>query len=204
VTANQRQALFEALELLWQEARLQPLTTEGRFYVITGGPGSGKSSLIDALERAGYGRTIEAGRKIIQEQMSIGGHALPWDDRTLFAEMMLDREMRSYREAQQRKGIVFFDRGVADVSGYLRLLGQPVPEHIKKAAEVVRYNQHVFVAPPWKEIFRQDRERKQDFEEAIRTCDALVATYQSYGYDLVELPRVSIDARVKFVVERVK
>jgi predicted ATPase len=28
-----------------------------RFFVVTGGPGSGKSTLIEALERAGYGRT---------------------------------------------------------------------------------------------------------------------------------------------------
>jgi predicted ATPase len=190
------------LKKLQKETRFQHLTIEDRFYVVTGGPGSGKSSLIDALERAGYSRTIEAGRAIIQEQMSIGGHALPWDDRMLFAEMMLDWEMRSYHDAQQQKGIVFFDRGVPDVSGYLRLIGEPLPEHMRKACEVLRYNRRVFVAPPWKEIFRQDRERKQDFDEAVRTCDALVATYQSCGYDLVELPRASIDARAKFVIEQ--
>jgi predicted ATPase len=36
-------------------------------FVITGGPGSGKSTLIDALERAGFARSIEAGRAIIQD-----------------------------------------------------------------------------------------------------------------------------------------
>ena len=176
---------------------------EDRFYVVTGGPGSGKSSLIDALARAGYGRSLEAGRAIIQEQVSIGGRALPWDDRMLFAEVMLDREMRSYREAQDEKGTVLFDRGVPDVCGYLRLIGQVVPAHMSKAAEEFRYNPLVFVAPPWEEIFCQDRERKQDFDEAVRTCDALVETYQSYGYDLVPLPRTSVDERVRFVIERI-
>lgn len=33
-----------------------------RFVVITGGPGSGKTSLIEALQRAGYARSVEAGR----------------------------------------------------------------------------------------------------------------------------------------------
>jgi len=97
--------------------------TADRFFVLTGGPGSGKSSLIDALERLGYSRSVEAGRGIIQDQVDIGGSALPWADRVLFAELMLSWEMRSYRLAQEHPGAVFFDRGVLDVAGYLRLSG---------------------------------------------------------------------------------
>ena len=48
--------------------------------VITGGPGSGKTTLIDALEAAGFARTHEAGRGIIRDQTAIGGPALPWRD----------------------------------------------------------------------------------------------------------------------------
>jgi len=66
-----------------------------RFFVLTGGPGSGKSALLDALERAGYARSVEAGRGIILDQQTIEGRALPWSDPTLFAEMMLSWEMRS-------------------------------------------------------------------------------------------------------------
>ncbi|HHY48383.1 MAG TPA: AAA family ATPase, partial [Alphaproteobacteria bacterium] len=48
------------------------------FVIITGGPGSGKTTLICALHRRGYGRTLEAGRFIIQQQVAIGGRALHW------------------------------------------------------------------------------------------------------------------------------
>ena len=68
-----------------------------RFFVVTGGPGSGKSTLIDALERAGCARSVEGGRGIIQDQVAIGGTALPWSDPSAFAELMLSWEMRSYR-----------------------------------------------------------------------------------------------------------
>jgi predicted ATPase len=173
------------------------------FFIVTGGPGSGKSCLIDAIERLGYPRSVEAGRGIIQDQVDIGGQALPWADRALFAELMLSWEMRSYHLAQQHPGPVFFDRGVLDVAGYLRLSGLPVPPHVAKAAERFRYNKHVFVAPPWKEIFHPDQERKQDFDEAIRTYDALTATYKEFGYNLVELPRVSVEDRVQFVFTKV-
>jgi predicted ATPase len=173
-----------------------------RFLVLTGGPGSGKSTLIDALERAGFSRSLEAGRGIIQDQVSIGGPAVPWNDRGLFAELMLGWEMRSYRMAEQQTGPVFFDRGVPDVVGYLRLSKLPVPAYFKKAAETFRYNGRVFIAPPWQEIFQQDRERKQDFDEAVRTYEVLAETYRAFGYELIELPRVPVAERVRFVLQR--
>ena len=92
-----------------------------RFIVISGGPGSGKSTVIDSLEHQGFSRSIEAGRAVIQHQTIIGGNALPWADRALFAELMLSWEMRSYDLALEQKGPVFFDRGVPDVIGYLIL-----------------------------------------------------------------------------------
>ncbi len=175
-----------------------------RFVVVTGGPGSGKSTLIDALERVGFGRTIEAGRGIIQDQVAIGGRALPWVDPALFAEMMLALEMRSYRAAEQQAGIIFFDRGVPDVAGYLRLMKLPVPESVEKAVATFRYNSRVLIAPPWEEIFQQDRERKQDFAEAVRTSEVLAETYTKYGYELVELPRLSVEERLRFVRESMR
>ena len=174
-----------------------------RFFVVTGGPGSGKSSLIDALQNNGYARSVEAGRGVIQDQTTIGGRALPWVDPVLFAEMMLCWELRSYQTATHQPGLVFFDRGVPDVIGYLRLLNLPVPAHMEKAAKTFRYNRRVFIAPPWQEIFRQDRERRQNFDQAVRTYDTMVATYTALGYDLEEIPRVPIDERVRFVLQSV-
>ena len=183
--------------------RTQAFPETDRFFVLTGGPGSGKTALIEVLRQSGYYCTVEAGRGVIQEQMLIGGHALPWADRSLFADLMLSWEMRSYRMAQPQSESVFFDRGVIDVLEYLSLLGQAIPEYMQKAAEKFRYNRRVFIAPPWEEIFHQDGERKQDFEEAVRTYDAMVTTYNQYGYELLELPRVSVRERLDFVLQEV-
>jgi predicted ATPase len=171
-----------------------------RFFIITGGPGSGKTSLLDALEKMNYKRSVEAGRGIIQQQVVIGGRALPWDDKLLFAELMLSWEIRSYQIAEQWAGIGFFDRGVPDIAAYLMLSNLPVPKYVQRAIETFRYNPRVLIAPPWREIFTQDRERKQDFDEAIRTYEALVKTYNRNGYKLVELPCTSIEERVRFVL----
>lgn len=172
-----------------------------RFFVVTGGPGSGKSTLIDALEGAGFARSQEAGRGVIQDQMAVDGRALPWRDPAAFAELMLSWEMRSHHLARHARGPVFFDRGVPDVIGYLRLSGLAVPAHAEAAARRFRYYRRVFIAPPWPEIYTQDTERRQDFDEAVRTYEAMVDCYASYGYRLVELPRASVKARVRFVLD---
>ena len=96
-------------------------------FVITGGPGSGKTTLIDALEREGFARSRESGRAIIQDQLAIDGPALPWRNPASFAELMLAWEMRSFRMVRELPGPVFCDRGVPDVVGYLRLMKLPVP-----------------------------------------------------------------------------
>ncbi|MFR9728467.1 AAA family ATPase [Saccharopolyspora sp. MS10] len=167
--------------------------------VVTGGPGSGKTTLLDALGAAGWARTEEAGRAIIREQLAIGGTALPWDDRERFAELMLLRELRAHRAAPG--GVVFFDRGVPDVLGYLRVEGLPEPEPARAAAREFRYAPRVLLAPPWPEIYRTDAERTQSPELAARTCESLREVYAEHGYEVLELPRASVADRVRFALD---
>ena len=108
---------------------------------------------------------------------------------------MLSWEMRSYRDALGKPGAVFFDRGLPELVGYFRLMGLPLPAHFSAAAEHFRYNRRVFIAPPWPEIFTQDSERKQTPEEAERTHDAVADAYAELGYELVPLPKASVEAR---------
>ena len=173
-----------------------------RFFVITGGPGSGKTTLIHALQDAGQVCLPEAGRAVIQEEVAAGGSALPWADRTAFAARMIEKDLASYRRASSIGGPVFFDRGIPDVAGYLRLSGLPVPPAVDRAARMNRYNRRVFIAPPWREIFHQDTERKQDFEEAMLTHGAMAETYEQYGYELCALPLAPVTDRLAFVLAR--
>ncbi|OCW59569.1 AAA family ATPase [Hoeflea olei] len=168
-------------------------------FVVTGGPGSGKTSLIDALVRRGHRSMPEAGRAIIQDQVRIGGSSLPWGDRAMFAELMLGWELRSHHEASTLEGPVLMDRGIPDVVGYLTLCGLPVPDHVETAARLYRYNSRVFIAPYWDAIFAQDAERKQDRQEAEATARVMAETYARLGYQLIELPRTSVEARADFI-----
>lgn len=131
--------------------------------------------------------------------MAIGGTALPWADRSAFAELMPGWELRSWRETDAHSGITLFDRGVPYVTGYHTLSGLPVPQHVRKAAELFHYNRRVFIAPPWQAIFGQDTERRQTWKEAEATYHVMVDVYSALDYELVDLPRATIEDRARFV-----
>lgn len=57
----------------------------------------------------------------------------------------------------------------------------------------------VFIAPPWPEIYRQDDERRQDIDIARQTYESMAQTYVALGYDLVEIPRASIEDPMPFL-----
>jgi predicted ATPase len=174
-----------------------------RLYVLTGGPGSGKTTLIEALGRAGVATSPEVGRAVIREQLAAGGDALPWADQHAFADLMVVRDVAAQREVLASGVVTVLDRGVPDVAGFLRVSGLPVPPHIDAAARTCRYNTRVFIAPFWPEIFTADAERKQSPDVAEATFAVMVETYRDYGYDLVELPRAPVADRVAFVLDRI-
>ncbi|RVV97180.1 ATPase [Mesobaculum littorinae] len=169
------------------------------FFVVTGGPGVGKTSLITELSRRGFHATPDSGRAIIREEVARGGDALPWADRMAYAERMLERDLRACEDAEALSGPVIFDRGIPDIIGYLTLCGLPVPPHVAAAAKAARYNRRVFLAPFWDEIFTQDSERKQTRAEAEATCAVMRETYTALGYQITELPRADIATRADFI-----
>ncbi|QNH01647.1 AAA family ATPase [Pseudomonas sediminis] len=171
------------------------------FHVLTGGPGSGKSSLLAALAQKGQNVVEEAGREIIRDQQTIAGLGLPWHDPKLFAELMLAWELRAHRQALTRKGPVFFDRSLVDIIGYLRLNDLPVGEHLLQAVRQLRYQRQVFLLPHWPQIYRNDHERRQDAAEAERTCAVMREAYVEADYRLIEVPRMSLAQRRDFVLQ---
>ncbi|HTV67446.1 MAG TPA: AAA family ATPase [Rhizobiaceae bacterium] len=169
------------------------------FFIITGGPGAGKTTLIKALAKAGHRTMPEAGRAIIAARNKVDA---PLTDPRLYAELMLLWEIRSHGAAMKGQGPVFFDRGVPELAGFLPMMGKPSPDHFERAAEIWTYNRSVFVAPPWEGIYVQDNERRQSWEEAVRTFEFCVETYERLGYEPVLLPLASVEERMRFVLER--
>lgn len=167
-------------------------------FIVTGGPGAGKTTLLDAAAAVGMRVGREAARAIIQAQMAIDGPAHHWGNRALYAELMLDRDIQTYL-ALGDGAPALCDRGIPELVCYGRDWGLTETGHFQRAAMLYRYNPVVFLAPPWREIFVTDAERREGWEHAQRVCASLRDGYAELGYRIVELPKADVAERLAFV-----
>lgn len=166
--------------------------------VITGGPGFGKTSVIQALGQKGFRVGGEIARELIDEQLAAGGELLPWKNLTAFQQEVCRRRLDFYN-TQQGSGWAFVDRGIPDQLAFARYRGFQNPKFLVDNAKKYRYFPVVFLMPPWKEIYTQDKIRTESFEEACQIHEIIEQTYQELGYQLVEVPKVTVPERVVFI-----
>lgn len=171
-------------------------------YVITGGPGFGKTSVISELKKQGFNGSEELSRQFIQEQMQGDGKLLPWVDRAGYSREMLKRRIQQYKNTPVNE-LWFFDRGILDLIAYMVKDGLQVPDVYYESAKEYRYNEMVFLTPPWEEIHKNDSERLEPFKEAVHIHKEIESVYNHLGYRCVGLPKVTVEERVAFILERI-
>ncbi len=170
--------------------------------VITGGPGTGKSTVITELEKRGYAVQPEVSREIIREAKEQGIDQLFLEDPLLFSQKLIEGRVEQYHQADRMNAeVVFFDRGIPDVIAYLRYSKTPVPPDFQRAAEEHPYDQPVFVMPPWEEIYTTDFERYESFNQAQLIHNRLVNMYMDLGYFLIFVPFGTPEKRTDFVLD---
>ena len=166
------------------------------FFLITGGPGVGKTALLAELRRRGERVVEETHRRVIREQVASGGTALPWIDQDAYLARAAREDIAIFDGMEDVRERVFFDRGILD-----SMIDGRAPDWMEAAARTHRYSRTVFVPPPWREIYTQDDERKQSFEDCLATHEAISRRLLDLGYQPVTVPRGSVEARAAFILE---
>jgi predicted ATPase len=168
--------------------------------IITGGPGFGKTSIVDELESRNYACIHEVSRKIIKEQLETRGDILPWKNLKRFSELLMELRIKQFDEVLHQ-GFTFFDRGIPDIISYMQRSDLHIPVDYFSHVNKCTYYSTVFIVPPWKEIYKIDGERKENFETAVDLHDYISETYQNFGYETVVLPKVSVKERADFILQ---
>lgn len=181
-----------------QPRTLESLTNvQTEWAVLTGGPSSGKSTLLAALGDRGIQTSTEIAREFISERMAKG---MTLDDIRSDAHglqmAILEHSIQRVLDLEP-SNLVIFDRGLPDAVAYQNLSGLDV-EAAHRASTHVRYKR-VFVL---ESVGLQHDEVRNESPEMVKRIEAeIIRTYTSFGYELTHIPAVSVEERVRMVLE---
>lgn len=167
-------------------------------FILTGGPGAGKTTSLVRLERAGFMCVHESARQIIAERKAAG--LAPRPTPSEFASQIFARDTANYDRIQDEGKPTFFDRGIVDGLGMLAESGVIGLADVRAELQARPLNRTVFFFPPWESIYATDAERDQTFEQALRIAVQIENWYRELGFTLVEVPPMSVDDRHTFIL----
>lgn len=171
--------------------------------LITGGPGFGKSALIAELRSRGYLCGDEFARDLIQQQLQSNGTLLPWKDARGFQQEILHLR-KAFFESVPEGVTAFADRGIPDQLAFVRYRGFTPSADLTEHAARYRYASTVWITPPWPEIYVNDLIRTETLEEAILIHQAIMKTFSSLDYQMIELPLISVKERADYICQILK
>ncbi|UJH67091.1 AAA family ATPase [Allomuricauda sp. SCSIO 65647] len=182
-----------------------------RKIVVTGAPGTGKTSVIKGLEKKGFHcfheviRSMTAAARNDKDSKEQVSNPLVFvKDPLKFNKDLLHGRIEHF-EASTRlpTKVCFFDRGIPDVLAYMDFFNQEYPVEFEKACEKKKYDA-ILILPPWKEIYTSDNERLESYKEAEDIHKHLFDTYRRFGYDPIIVPKTSVANRLYFVTKALK
>ena len=172
--------------------------------VISGGPGSGKTSLISHLEKEGHTCMHEISRDVTIAAQKEGIEQLFLENPILFSQKLLEGRLQQFIEASVFSSpYVFYDRGMPDVTAYMDYIDSHYPVNFVKTCSINRYDA-VFLLPPWQAIYEQDNERYESFEQAEKLYQFLLKGYQKFDYSVIEVPLGTIEERMNYMLDKLK
>ena len=168
------------------------------WYVITGGPGSGKTTTVNLLAAKGYKTTIEHARHYIDTQL-IKGRTVE-EVRKNQTEFQLEiLQMQIEQEASlDPNEIVFLDRAIPDALAYYHFLKLPIDERLTDSISGISYKK-VFMLDTLPIV--NDYARREDEKDQKRIHELLTNVYESLPFPVVHVPVLPPEERVNFILK---
>ena len=172
--------------------------------VISGGPGAGKTTLVNGLNKLGYSTFDEYSRTLIEKAKIEGKNRYFLSDPYVFSEALFTGRKKQYEDLYKLNAklpYVFFDRGIHDIHAYLKAIGKDTKSWEKRVSEF-QYDL-VFLLSPWKDIYEEDEQRTESFEEAAHYFSFIEAVYKQ-SHKIVYVPQDTVASRISFIEDKVR
>jgi predicted ATPase len=171
-----------------------------KWYVLTGGPSAGKTTVLNALKERGFHTVPEASRTFIDGELAKGRTIEDIRRNELtFQRDLLPIKLDTERELSPDE-VTFFDRGMHDSVAYYALCGVTDDPELKEAVDNASYAK-VFLFDPLE--FKQDGVRTETKEQAERIQKLLKQAYEDAKIPLVQIPVLSVEDRVAFILSHI-
>lgn len=170
-------------------------------YILTGGPGVGKTSVLEELRKQGFYTHGEVAGHVIERELRKNSEMLPWKNRDAFQKEVLSIQCAWEREIPEEVETAFLDRGIADGIAYYRLDGLEAPKEITEAARNAGY-ETVFLLEPL-ETYENTKVRREDAETAKRIHLELERVYRELGCEIIKIPAEPIKQRISRILENI-
>jgi len=172
--------------------------------LLIGSPGSGKTTILSELGKRGYTCFQEVSREIILEAQKRGIKQLFLTNPDEFNQKLLSGRIAQFNACTNLEdSFIFIDRGLPDIIAYNEYISVESSPEALSASKKFIYD-FVFMFPAWKKIFKNDNERYESFEEAIKIQENLKNTYTNLGYEVCEVPTGDVSDRANYILNVVE
>ena len=175
-----------------------------KMVVITGGPGTGKTSVIHLLRRK-YPAMKESARLVLARNSLFRNKNAREAKGKAFQEAIWELEVKHYASALSIHAYyVFFDRGFFDGFAYSTL------DRIVHLEDRIAQGHHivydaVFILDPLpRRFYEKDKKRAESYEEALRIHSLIAVMYRRYGYRPIRVPFSTAKKRAAFILQKLR
>lgn len=167
------------------------------WYVITGGPSTGKTTIIDLLQKRGYNTTIEHARHYI-DTLHDEGHSVDEirSNKRKFQLGVLDMQIEQ-EASLKHEDMVFLDRAIPDAQAYYQFLKLDYDEKLINALKDVSYKK-IFILD--RLPFTKDYARTENQEDQKNIHQLIIDVYKNLGFPIVFVPVLPPLERVEFLL----